>query len=90
MTPMVEMADNSIAENNVETVIESVNKHFDKLLRDRYADVAKLYKTKDESTEKGRAYVMAYVQYTHTLEALEHILHEPISHSGEEKNAGKH
>ena len=90
MTPMVEMADNSIAENNVETVIKNVNQHFNKLLRERYEEVAKLHKTKDDSTEKGRAYVMAYVQYTHTLEALEHILHAPISHSGEGNHDGHH
>ena len=90
MTPMVEMADHSIAEKNVDVVIKNVNHHFDELLRSRYAEVAKLYKTKDDSVENGRAYVMAYVQYTHTLEALENILHSPIDHSGEQSHAGHH
>ncbi|SMO40478.1 hypothetical protein SAMN06265379_101555 [Saccharicrinis carchari] len=79
-TPLVVMADNSIAKNDVGEVINTVTTHLEQVLRDRYATVAKLGKTKDESVEQGRAYVHAYVQYTHTLEALEHILHGDISH----------
>lgn len=80
MTPLVEMADNSIANKNVEDVVKTVTNHLEQVLRDRYATVAKLSKTKDNSVEQGREYVHAYVQYTHTLEALEHILHGDISH----------
>ena len=80
MTPLVEMADNSIAKNSVEDVVTTVTNHLEQVLRERYAEVAKLSKTKDNSVEKGREYVHAYVQYTHTLEALEHILHGEISH----------
>ena len=80
MTPLVEMADNSIAKKNVEDVVKTVTNHLEQVLRERYAEVAKLSKTKDNSVEKGREYVHAYVQYTHTLEALEHILHGEISH----------
>lgn len=82
MTPLVAMADNSIANNDVEEVIKTVTTHLEKVLRERYAKVAELSKTKDNSVEQGRAYVAAYVQYTHTLEGLEHMLHNPITHSG--------
>lgn len=80
MTPLVEMADNSIANKNVEDVVKTVTNHLEQVLRERYANVAKLSKTKDNSVEQGREYVHAYVEYTHTLEALEHILHGDISH----------
>lgn len=83
MTPLVAMADNSIAKGNVEEVITTVTTHLEQVLRERYAKVAKLSKTKDNSVSQGRAYVEAYVQYTHTLEALENLLHGPISHGGE-------
>ncbi len=79
-TPLVTMADNSIANKDVEDVIKTVSNHLEKVLRERYATVAELSKTKDESVDQGRAYVHAYVEYTHTLEALEHILHGDISH----------
>ncbi len=82
MTPLVEMADNSIAKNSVEEVITTVTNHLEQLLRERYAKVAKLSNTKDQSVKLGRDYVEAYVQYTHTLEALENLIHAPISHSG--------
>ncbi|MGO3183218.1 MAG: DUF6448 family protein [Aequorivita sp.] len=82
MTPLVAMADNSIANDNVEEVITTVTTHLEKVLRERYAKVAKLSKVKDNSVKEGRDYVHAYVQYTHTLEALEHLLHGPISHGG--------
>lgn len=80
MTPLVEMADNSIADNEVESVINTVTTHLDEVLRERYAEVMKLHKTKNDSVEQGRAYVHAYVQYTHTLEFLEHVLHGDIAH----------
>ncbi|RXJ44319.1 DUF6448 family protein [Gelidibacter gilvus] len=82
MTKLVAMADNSIAKNSVEEVITTVTNHLEQVLRKRYAKVAKLSKTKDQSVKLGRDYVEAYVQYTHTLEALENLIHAPISHSG--------
>lgn len=84
MTPWVEMADNSIAEGDVEEVITMVTDHFEEIIRERYAEVAKLSKTKDNSVAQGRAYVHAYVQYTHTLEHLEELLNNPIVHEGSE------
>ncbi|MFB9055699.1 DUF6448 family protein [Mariniflexile ostreae] len=89
MTTLVEMADNSIADENVEVVIKTVNNHLEEMLRVRYAEVVKRSITKDSSVEEGRAYVVAYVQYTHTLEALEHLLHAPESH-GDGNHAGHH
>jgi len=82
MTPLVAMADNSIAENSVEEVIKTVSTHLEQVLRERYAKVAELSKTKENSVAEGRDYVAAYVQYTHTLELLEKLLHGPISHGG--------
>lgn len=80
MTPLVEMADNSIAEKDVEKVVKTVTAHLEEVLRERYAAVAKLSKIKDNSVAKGREYVHAYVQYTHTLEFIEHLLHGEIEH----------
>lgn len=81
MTPLVAMADNSIAKKDVSGVLKTVNNHLDKLLKERYAKVAELSKTKDDSAKQGRAYVAAYVEYTHTLEKLENILTGHASHS---------
>lgn len=80
MTPLVEMADRSIEINSMEEVSKTVTTHLEEVLRERYAKVMELSKTKDNSVEEGRAYVHAYVEYTHTLEALEHILHGEFAH----------
>ena len=88
MTPMVEMADNSLDKNDIDYVVEAVNSHLGEVLKERFTKAMELSKTKDNSVEQGRAYVDAYVQYTHTLEALEHIIHEPISHSNGDSHAG--
>lgn len=80
MTPMVAMADRSIEINSMEEVAKNVTTHLEQVLRDRYAKVMELNKTKDNSVEEGRAYVHAYVEYTHTLEALEHVLHGDFAH----------
>ncbi|MBJ7881744.1 DUF6448 family protein [Gelidibacter salicanalis] len=85
MTPLVALADKSIAERDVQGVMTTVTTHLEQLLRERYAKVVESSKTKDNSVAQGRAYVEAYVHYTHTLEALEKLLHGHDSHS-----AGNH
>ncbi|MCK0125776.1 DUF6448 family protein [Gelidibacter sp. F2691] len=80
MTPLVALADQSIAAQDVQPVLTTVTTHLEELLKERYQNVAKLRNTKDASVAQGRAYVEAYVHYTHTLEALEQILHGHDSH----------
>lgn len=80
MTPLVEMADNSLANKDVDLIVEKVTNHLAEVIRERYAKAIELIKTKDMSPQKGREYVHAYVEYTHTLEALEHLLHGEHTH----------
>lgn len=80
MTLMVGMADNSLEVNNIDVVADKVASHLVEVLKERFAKAFELSKTKDNSVEQGRAYVEAYVEYTHTMEALEHILHGSMHH----------
>ena len=80
MTPVVQMADNAIATNDVATVTKAVTNHLADVIQERYAKVMELSKTKDNSVKQGREYVEAYVVYTHTLEAVENLLHGDHSH----------
>lgn len=43
--------------------------------------VIELDKVKNESLEKGRAYVAAYIDYTHTIEAIHDIIDQSSGHS---------
>lgn len=73
-TPLVQMADASIAQNDIDGLLSKLTNHLQKDLSDKYQKVMELHKVKDNSAEQGRAYVAAYVEYTHTLEGIEHIL----------------
>lgn len=79
-TALVQMADNSLDKKKVDDVVEIVTTHLKEVLHNKYAKAIELSKTKNNSVAQGRAYVEAYVEYTHTLEALEHILHGDFSH----------
>lgn len=74
MTPFVQMADESIEKGEVKTVIKNLNHHIQETLAEKFAKVNALSKTKDNSVAQGRAYVEAYVDYTHTLEGIEAVL----------------
>lgn len=73
-TPIVQMADTSIANKDVETLLLNLGKHLDGVITEKYNKVAELSKVKDNSVAEGRAYVKAYVDYTHTLEGIEAVM----------------
>src|SRR5690554_1351927 len=76
--PIVQMADHAIAQKEVSTLLNDLDSHIRKVVTEKYDTVILLEKAKDNSIAEGRAYVAAYVDYTHTLEALESVL----SHDG--------
>ena len=73
-TPIIQMADKSIENKDVSSLLTNLNKHIQKVVNEKYEKVNALSKVKDNSTTEGRAYVEAYVDYTHTLEAIEAAL----------------
>jgi len=77
------MTDKALQENNVDDFLLQLNKHIDKVVREKYQKVTELNKVKDDSVEKGREFVAAYVDYTHTVEAIHDIIeHGGGSHAG--------
>ncbi len=76
---IVQMSDNAIKSGSIDDLLVKLNNHIGTVLRDKYEKVLELDKVKNESTEKGREYVEAYVIYTHTLEGI----HDIIEHSEE-------
>ncbi len=73
-TPIIQMADQSIENKEVNNLLTNLDKHIQKVITEKYEKVNALSKVKDNSTAEGRAYVEAYVDYTHTLEAIEAAL----------------
>ncbi|WP_197705572.1 DUF6448 family protein [Labilibaculum antarcticum] len=73
-SPIVKMADKSIESQSVDELATKFTAHIEKVVREKYEKVQKLNLVKNESLEKGRAYVVAYVDYTHTLEGISGII----------------
>lgn len=80
---IIQMTDKALKENNVEDFLVKLNNHIDKIIRKKYEKVSELNKVKDNSVEEGREFVAAYVDYTHTVEAIHDIIeHGGDSHAG--------
>ena len=71
---IVKMSDKALEDQNIDDLLSKLDNHINSVVREKYEKVIALDKTKDESVEKGREYVAAYVDYTHTLEAIHGIL----------------
>jgi len=80
--PIVAMADNALEKNDVDGLLSNLSNHIQKVIGEKYEKVRDLKKVKDESLEKGRAYVAAYVDYTHTLEGIEAAMVHGEGHAG--------
>ncbi|HTL53779.1 MAG TPA: DUF6448 family protein [Planctomycetota bacterium] len=85
--PPVAAADKALADGSTDRLIGEVNKAIADELHARFARLIETQKHKDESTDAGRRYVAAYVQYVHFVEALHHITHEGAAHT---EGAAKH
>lgn len=68
------MSDKALENGNFEGLLAALNKHVNGQLTEKYEKTAALYRVKDRSVEDGRAYVAAYVDYTHAVEAVHDIL----------------
>ena len=77
---IIVLTDMAIVTQNADELAQKLNKHIEKVIREKYDQVAALYNSRDESPELGREYVKAYVDYTHTLEALHDILENGGGH----------
>lgn len=79
---IIQMTDKTIESGNVDDFLETLNKHIDNVIREKYMKVAELSKVKNNSIVEGREYVEAYVDYTHTVEALHDIMEHGGGHAG--------
>ncbi len=80
--PIIQMTDKALQEGKVDDFLVKLNSHIANGIREKYQKVAELKKVKDNSKEQGRAYVEAYVDYTHTVEAIHDIMEHGGGHAG--------
>lgn len=79
--PIILMSDQAIESRNIDDLLGKLNNHIGKVLREKYEKVAALDKVKNDSPEQGREYVGAYVDYTHTIEAIHDIIEQGSGHA---------
>lgn len=78
---IIQMTDTALYEDDIEGFITKLDKHLNAIVREKYKKVAELNKVKDHSVSEGRAFVAAYVDYTHTIEAIHHFIEEGATHN---------
>ena len=75
------MSDKALESGDFASLLKALNNHVNSQLQEKFDKTEALYKVKDNSVEEGRAYVEAYVDYTHSLEAVHDILSGGGGHS---------
>lgn len=79
--PIIKMSDQAIESGDIDDLLGKLNNHIGKVLKEKYEKVAALDKVKNDSPEQGREFVEAYVDYTHTIEAIHDIIEQGSGHS---------
>ena len=69
--PVIAEADKALAGGSPDALLKMVNDTVTQGIRQRYEKVAESLKHKDESVQKGREFVAAYVEYTHYVERIQ-------------------
>ncbi|MDD5544501.1 MAG: DUF6448 family protein [Acidobacteriia bacterium] len=74
--PVILAADKSLQQGSVDGLAGEVAKLIQEAIRARFAKAVESKKHADESVEAGRAYVEAYVDYIHFVEAMHSLARE--------------
>ena len=77
---IVQLSDQAIVNKDIEALLGKLNSHIGKVIKEKYEKVAALDKVKNDSPENGREFVEAYVDYTHTIEAIHDIVEQGGGH----------
>ena len=78
---IVQLSDQALESKNVDDFLVKLNTHIGKTIKEKFDKVVALDKVKNDSPAKGREYVEAYVDYTHTIEAIHDIATQNDGHS---------
>ncbi len=85
--PIIQAADKAIDSGSADQLAKHVSEAVAGGIRERFNRVKETKKHADESTEKGREFVEAYVVFTHYVERLHQDASAGIEHHGEAVSA---
>jgi hypothetical protein len=77
--PGIAAADKALENGSADRLVPELGERIAVGLRERFAKVAAAKRHADESVEAGRAYVAAYVEYVHYVEAVHALASTPAS-----------
>lgn len=84
VAPIVALADKSLAQGSADEMIKRMSDHMAKGVKEKFNKALETRKAKDKSVDAGRAYVAAYVEYTHYIEGI----HAAIKSAGGHHHVG--
>lgn len=79
-------ADHALEAGSVDKLAKMIGEHATQGLRERFAEALKRRAHSEEGAAAGRAYVEAYVNYMHYVEALTGVIHGSAHHGGEDRH----
>lgn len=88
--PGIAAADRALAEGGADALAEKIAAAVRDGVRHRFAEAHEKRRTADASVEQGRQYVEAYVQFTHFVEGVDHLLSHGASHKHRENKEEAH
>jgi len=68
--PIIAASDKALAQKSIDELVEKITQRVEHEIRRRFQTTLENKKHLDRSVEAGRAYVRAYVEFTHYMEAL--------------------
>jgi hypothetical protein len=80
IAPPIRAADRALESGSVDALVDSVTAKIARELRERFEKAHAARAKKDQSAEKGRAYVARYVDFVHYVEAIHHAGHHEEAH----------
>ena len=78
--PAIAAADRALESGNVDKLADETAAAVRKAIQQRFADAYEKRQLADQSVEQGREYVHAYVEFTHFVEGVTHLVTAGPSH----------
>jgi len=88
--PAIAAADLALAEGDVAPLADEMAAAVRESIAQRFAEAYEMRQVAEESVEQGRAYVEAYVQLTHFVESVDHLVSHGASHKHRENKEEGH
>lgn len=80
---IVKKLDHAVEKGEIKEVAEMIAGHAEHSIHGKFEELMELKKTADQSVEKGRAYVAAYVTFMHYVEGVKSAVHGGGQHGGQ-------